>query len=100
STLQYAIMLNDNLIGLGKGHIRELHLFWNMVDGREKSPLYGAYENAIGELGLPVMKTVLPNSIRFHKEMSDERSTVFRSTLFPADRKQCRGINRRNVSNR
>jgi hypothetical protein len=36
-----------------------------MVDGREKTPLYRVYESAIGELGLSVMKTMLPNSIRF-----------------------------------
>jgi cellulose biosynthesis protein BcsQ len=93
STLQYAMMLNDNLISLGKGHIRGLHLFWNMVDGREKTPLYGAYEKAIGELGLTMMKTMLPNSIRFRKEMSDERNTVFRSTLFPADKNLLKGSN-------
>jgi cellulose biosynthesis protein BcsQ len=86
STLQYATMLNDRLITTGKGHIRGLHLFWNMVDGREKTPLYEAYENAIAELGLQVMKTSLPDSKRFRKEMSGERKTVFRSTLFPPDK--------------
>jgi cellulose biosynthesis protein BcsQ len=93
STLQYATMLNDNLISAGRGHIRGLCLFWNMVDGRERMPLYGAYEKAIGELGLPVMRTMLPNSVRFRKEMSNEHSTVFRSTLFPADRNLLKGSN-------
>jgi cellulose biosynthesis protein BcsQ len=86
STLQYATLLNDKLITVGKGHIRQLCLFWNMVDGREKTPLYEAYEKAIGELGLQLMKTSLPDSKRFRKEMSGERKTVFRSTLFPADK--------------
>jgi cellulose biosynthesis protein BcsQ len=86
STLQYATMLNDRFISVGKGHIRALNLFWNMVDGREKTPLYEAYEGAIGELGLNIMKTMLPNSIRFRKEMSVERKSVFRSTLFPPDK--------------
>jgi cellulose biosynthesis protein BcsQ len=86
STLQYATLINDNLISVGKGRIKGLWLFWNMVDGREKTPLYKVYESAIGELGLTVMKTVLPNSIRFRKEMSSEHGTVFRSTVFPADK--------------
>jgi cellulose biosynthesis protein BcsQ len=86
STLQYATMLNDHIISAGKGNLKELHLFWNMVDGREKTPLYEAYENAVAELGLPVMKTFLPDSKRFRKEMSGERKTVFRSTLFPPDK--------------
>jgi cellulose biosynthesis protein BcsQ len=86
STLQYATMLNDHIISQNKGNLKNLFLFWNMVDGREKSPLYEAYEGAIAELGLTIMKTCLPNSIRFRKEMSVERSTIFRSTLFPPDK--------------
>jgi cellulose biosynthesis protein BcsQ len=91
STLQYATLINDNLISVGRGRIRGLHLFWNMVDGREKTPLYGVYENAIGELGLSVMKTMLPNSVRFRKEMSAEHGTIFRSTVFPADKSLLKG---------
>ena len=93
STLQYAIMLNDNLITTNKGNIKGLYLFWNMVDGREKTLLYEAYENAITELGLPILKTVVPDSKRFRKEVSDERKTVFRSTLFPIDKILLKGSN-------
>jgi cellulose biosynthesis protein BcsQ len=86
STLQYATMLNDHIISQNKGNLKNLYLFWNMVDGREKSPLYEAYEGAIAEMGLEVLKTSLPNSLRFRKEMSAERNSVFRSTLFPPDK--------------
>ncbi|MDR2385613.1 MAG: ParA family protein [Tannerella sp.] len=86
STLQYATMLNDHIISLGKGNLKGLYLFWNMVDGREKTPLYEAYERAISELGLQILKTSLPDSKRFRKEMSSERQTIFRSTLFPPDK--------------
>ena len=91
STLQYATLLNDNLITTGKSNIKGLYLFWNMVDGRERTPLYSVYENAIGELGLSIMKTMLPNSIRFRKEMSPEHGTIFRSTVFPADKTLLKG---------
>jgi cellulose biosynthesis protein BcsQ len=91
STLQYATMLNDHIITQNRGNLKSLRLFWNMVDNREKSPLYEAYESAIGELGLTVMKTSLPNSLRFRKEMSGERGSIFRSTLFPADRALLKG---------
>jgi hypothetical protein len=91
STLQYATLINDNLISVGKGCIKALYLFWNMVDGREKRPLYRVYESAIGELGLLVMKTMLPNSIRFRKKMSAEHSTIFRSTVFLADKTLLKG---------
>ena len=93
STLQYASLLNDKLISTGKSNIKALHLFWNMVDSREKSVLYEAYENAIEELGLQIMKTSLPNSVRFRKEMSEDKGTVFRSTLFPPDKALLKGSN-------
>lgn len=93
STLQYATLLNEKLISVNKGNIKGLHLFWNMVDGREKTPLYKVYEDAMGELGLQIMKTVLPNSVRFRKEMSGENRSIFRSTLFPADKAQLKGSN-------
>ena len=93
STLQYATLLNDKLISTGKSNIKGLHLFWNMVDSREKTLLYDAYENAIEELGLQIMKTSLPNSVRFRKEMSEDRGTIFRSTLFPPDKSLLKGSN-------
>ena len=99
STLQYAVLLNQNIISVGKGYIRGLHLFWNMVDSREKTPLYQAYEDAIAELGLQIMKTSLPNSIRFRKEMSEEKNTIFRSTLFPADKALLKGSNVEELAN-
>ena len=93
STLQYATMLNDHIINPCMGNLKGLYLFWNMVDGREKTPLYGIYEEAIAELGLQVMKTSLPDSKRFRKEMSVDRRSVFRSTLFPPDRALLRESN-------
>ncbi|MDR2423408.1 MAG: ParA family protein [Prevotellaceae bacterium] len=99
STLQYALMLNENIISMGRGRLKHLYLFWNMIDGREKTPLYEAYENAIEELGLSIMKTGLPNSVRFRKEMSEDKNSIFRSTLFPADRNLLKGSNIDELSN-
>jgi hypothetical protein len=92
-------MLHDHIISQNKGNLKNLFLFWNMVDGREKSPLYEAYEDAIAELGLTVMKTALPNSIRFRKEMSVERGAIFRSTLFPPDKTLLKDSNIDELSN-
>ena len=93
STLQFATTLNDNLITTGKTNIKGLYLIWNMVDGRERTELYHAYDDAIAELGLQVMQTVIPDSKRFRKEMSGERKAVFRSTLFPVDKSLLKGSN-------
>jgi ATPases involved in chromosome partitioning len=93
STLQYAAMLNDNLIIPKKGNLKGLYLFWNMVDGREKTALYEAYEKVIAKLELNMLKTILPDSKRFRREVSDQRKSVFRSTLLPADKALLKGSN-------
>jgi cellulose biosynthesis protein BcsQ len=93
SALQFASAVHDNLITTGRCNIKELHLVWTMVDGREKSDLYDAYNNAIAELGLQTMRTRIPDAKRFRRETSDSRRPVFRSTVFPTDRSLVKGSN-------
>jgi len=93
STLQFATTIHDNLITTGKSAIKGLHLIWNMVDGREKTELYNAYDGAIAELGLQVMKTVIPDSKRFRRELATSHRPIFRSTLFPVDKTLLKGSN-------
>ena len=93
STLHFATTLNDNLITTGKTNIKGMSLIWNMVDGRERTELYNAYDSAIAELGLQVMQTVIPDSKRFRREMSESHRPVFRSTLFPMDKTLVKGSN-------
>ncbi len=93
STLKFATMLNENLISVGKSDIKGLYLIWNMVDGREKNELYQVYENVIGELGLNILKTFVPDSKRFRRELNTVHKPVFRSTLFPAHNSLLKGSN-------
>ncbi|WP_321375007.1 ParA family protein [uncultured Draconibacterium sp.] len=93
STLKFATMLNENLISVGKSDIKGLYLIWNMVDGREKNELYDVYENVIGELGLNILKTFVPDSKRFRRELTSGHKPVFRSTLFPAHNSLQKGSN-------
>lgn len=65
----------------------------HMVDGREKTDLYTLYEQTIGELELPLMKVFIPDTKRFKKELDAQRKTVFRSTLFPVDKRLVKGSN-------
>ena len=51
-----------------------------MVDGREKTELYKAYDKVCAEFALPILETHLPDSKRFRKETAAERKAVFRST--------------------
>lgn len=93
STLEFASLLNENIISTGKSNIRGLHLVWNQVDGREKTDLYDTYEAIIGELGLQVMKNFLPDSKRFRHELCEEVKPIFRCTLFPTDKQLIKGSN-------
>ncbi len=93
STLKYATMLNENLISVGKSDIKGLYLIWNMVDGREKNELYDVYESVIGELGLNILKTFVPDSKRFRRELTSSHKPIFRSTLFPAHNSLLKGSN-------
>ncbi len=98
STLRFASRLNDTLIATGKTNIKGLYLLWNMVDGREKSELYKVYEQVIGELGLKVLNTFLPDSKRFRRELTGEHKALFRSTLFPADGALVKGSNLKEIT--
>ncbi|MGC3978467.1 MAG: ParA family protein [Paludibacteraceae bacterium] len=93
STLNYLIAVRDTIVNPGKSNIKGMHLLWNLVDGREKSDLYEVYEAVIKDLSFPVMKTFVPNSLRFRKEQSISHKALFRSTIFPADKALVKGSN-------
>jgi cellulose biosynthesis protein BcsQ len=93
STLNYLIAVRDSIIAPGKSAIKDIYLLWNMVDGREKSELYEVYEGVINELNFPLLKTFIPNSVRFRKEQSISHKALFRSTLFPVDKTLVGGSN-------
>ncbi|MBW7941035.1 MAG: ParA family protein [Candidatus Kuenenia stuttgartiensis] len=60
---------------------QQLWLFWNQVDGRERTGLYDAYQEVIKKLDLSIMKTRIMDSKRFRKEAEDTNGYVFRSSL-------------------
>ena len=82
STLRFASRLNDTLIATGKTNIKGLYLLWNMI----------------GELGLKVLNTFLPDSKRFRRELTGEHRALFRSTLFPADGTLVKGSNLKEIT--
>lgn len=93
STLSFASALNENLISIGKSSIKGMYLFWTMVDARERTPLYAAYNDAIGELGLSLLDTSIPDTKRFRREMDETHRAIFRSTIFPPDKFLLKGSN-------
>lgn len=64
---------------------QKMWLFWNQVDGREKTGIYEIYQNVIDELNLSVMTSRIMDSKRFRKETDDTPNSIFRSSLLPAE---------------
>ena len=93
STLDYLISVRDNIVASGKSNIKAMYLLWNLVDGREKSELYEVYEAVIKELDFPLLRTFLPNAVRFRREQNIEHKPLFLSTLFPPDKSLLKGSN-------
>lgn len=93
STLDYLITVRDNIVASGKSNIKAMYLLWNLVDGREKSELYEVYEGVIRELEFPLLRTFLPNSVRFRREQNIDHKALFLSTLFPPDKSLLKGSN-------
>lgn len=91
STLSFTNVLTNVLMKKGQTSIETIRLFWNQVDGREKSPLYAAYEQIIADLGLSLMETHITDSKRFRKEGEATAATVFRFTLLPPDERLMKG---------
>lgn len=98
STLQFAALFHENLITTGIAKTKGLHLFWTMVDGREKSELYDLYQQIIGGMNIPMLETRLPDSKRFRRDLSEERKAIFRSTIFPMDNALMKGSNIRELA--
>lgn len=93
STLIFTQLMKDVIMKKGETSIETINLFWNQVDGRERSPLYDVYNKLIDELGLSLMQCQIMSSTRFRKESEVGAKTVFRSTLMPPDErlmKTCR----------
>ena len=85
STLIFTQLLQDVIMKKGETSIETINLFWNQVDGRESTPLYGVYNQLIEQLGLRLMQSKVKNSTRFRKESEVNSKTVFRSTVMPPD---------------
>ena len=98
STLKFVTMFRDRLMTTGQAKTKGLYLFGTMVDGRERNDLYGIYEEVIAEMGFPVLSTRLPDSKKFRRDLSEERKSVFRSTIFPMDTSLLKGSGIREFS--
>ena len=92
SGISFCNYIRETLMTTGASTIKDLHVLWNQVDPRERTELYDVYDKFMEELNINVMKSTLPNSVRFRREGSTVlKRAVFRSTLIPPDKTQLKG---------
>ena len=83
SSIKFATVINEQMISTGKSCIKGLYLVWNMVDGREKSELYKAYDKS---------RTSSPASAQIpSKENSCHAYTIMHSKYHGHRRRRIRG---------
>ena len=94
STLSFIVTINDILKASSSIPLKNIFPFWNRIMHRERRELLACYEGAIAELGVSIMQTRIPNSVRFDREQSiTGKDRLFLSTVFPPDKPLLKGSN-------
>jgi cellulose biosynthesis protein BcsQ len=91
STLTFASLIKDCVAKYPDVPLKGLHLFWNQLVKTENREVYNAYCAIIEQLKLNVLKTEIPFTIKYKREMSGSNKQVFRSTLFPPTKSLVKG---------
>jgi len=93
SSLTYASVIKDCMSKYPAISLKGFHLFWNQLVKTENREVYDAYSKIIEQLNLNVLKTEIPFTIKYKREMSQSNKQIFRSTLFPPSKSLLKGTN-------
>ena len=92
SSLQFAAVIEEELVARRNCDLRGIHLFWNMIDKRERKETYESWNKVMRASRLHLLETRIPDTKRYNKELSAlQGNSIFRSTLFPPDNRQIKG---------
>ncbi|MDH6306722.1 chromosome partitioning protein [Parabacteroides sp. PF5-5] len=87
STLPFIISINEMITMNPQIRLKGIYPFWNKVTNRERKELFNYYEEAILGLGISIMESRIPQSVRYDREQSIEGNDyLFLSTIFPPDK--------------
>ena len=86
SSLTFARGIEHGFVQDKDTSLQAAHLFWTMIDRRERTPLYDQYEAIIRKLGLSLMATHVPYRSKFNKELLPDGTGICRSTLLAPER--------------
>lgn len=91
SSLQFAAVIGEELVARRNCDLEGIHLFWNMIDRRERKEAYEAWDKVMRASDLHLLETRIPDTKRYNRELSATQNAIFRSTLFPPDSRQLKG---------
>lgn len=86
STINFARTISSRFVDNPAASMKNLYLFWNMVDRRTKPDLCVPFEQLLSTLNLNYFKTRLPLRTKFVKEFADTKGEISRSTIFVPDK--------------
>jgi cellulose biosynthesis protein BcsQ len=91
SSLTFAVTMKDCLSRYTNVPLKGVYLYWNQLVKTENRDIYESYNAIIEQLNLNVLRTEIPFTIKYKREMSQNSRQIFRSTLFPAGRALIKG---------
>lgn len=87
SALGFVKFIQQKIAEGQKFRLKAIYPFWNKYNASEKNPLYKVYNKTIADLGIKILKTTIPNTVKFNKEVSMGCRTHFICTLLPPHKK-------------
>ncbi len=91
STLGFITFLQKKIVEDTQYNLKGIYAYWNKVKANESNPFYKVYDETISELGITILKTTIPNTVRFNKEATPGSRTHFISTYLPIHKKMVEG---------
>lgn len=93
--MQSSLAFSTTVLSFIKGKegvpLKDILFFWNRVDRRASTEVKDAFDGIMRRLNLTVLKTVIPETRRYDKELPFKGRTFFRCTLFPPPARLLRG---------
>lgn len=87
SILPFIISINEMITVNPQIRLKGISPFWNRVTNREKKELFNYYKEAILGLGISIMESRIPQSVRYDREQSIVGNDyLFLSPIFPPDK--------------
>jgi cellulose biosynthesis protein BcsQ len=93
SSLSFVTSMQEYLKKTPQAPLKSIYLFWNQLVKSGNRELYDIYCTIIEKLNLNLLKTEIPFTIKYRKEMTISNRQVFRSTLFPPHKNLIKGTN-------